>query len=175
MTADFERNAKWEAAPPASQALARQMIRWRSFANAWSALVLSLLTALCADAASVLAAGAGEDVLTKTRSAVKATNLTAYDLGSRYGQALGAAETCEGGRITDKGAVLRALYTGEDLERFNAQESKIYEAWMRVKHCTTGEGSNICKVVIEESCAAAMSEIGPAGSAFPGLFEIARP
>jgi hypothetical protein len=175
MTADFERNAKSEAAPLASDAGARRITRRRYFANVPSALASLFIIGWCAGAAPVWAAGAGEDILTKTRSAVKAANLTPYDVGSRYGQALGAAETCDGGRITDKGAVLRALYTGEDLERFSAQENKIYEAWMRVKHCTTGEGSNICKVVIEESCAAAMAEIGPAGSAFPGLFQIARP
>jgi hypothetical protein len=121
------------------------------------------------------AADTPKDILSVTKSAIAATNLTPYDLGSRYAQALGASETCPGGKMTDKAAVLRALYTGADLNIFNAQEKKIYDAWMRAKHCVQDENSNECNVVIEESCAAAISEIGPHGSAIPGLFEIARP
>jgi hypothetical protein len=121
------------------------------------------------------AADPPKDLLSATRAAVTAANLTPYDVGSRYAQALGAAETCTGGKATDKAAVLATLYTGTKLDEFSAQEKKIYDAWMRVKHCSEDDGQNQCKIVIEESCAAAISEIGPSGTAFPGLFEIARP
>jgi hypothetical protein len=116
-----------------------------------------------------------KDLLAATRAAIAATNLTPYDIGSRYGQALGASETCPGGSLTAKGAVLPSVYTDSKLAEFGVQEKKIYEAWMRVKHCVRDDSPGQCKVIIDESCATALAEIGPTGSAVPGLFEIARP
>ena len=116
-----------------------------------------------------------KDVLTTTRAAIAATNLTPYDIGSRYGQALGASETCPGAKLTEKANVLPSVYTDAKLAEFSSQEKKIYEAWTRVKHCVQDDSSGQCKVVADESCAAALSEIGPSGSAVPGLIEIFRP
>lgn len=133
------------------------------------------LAGLLADYDAATAADAPKDLLTITRAAIAATNLTPYDIGSRYAQARGASETCPGGKLTDKAAVLPSVYNGPELDLFNAQEKKIYDAWMRAKHCPQDDPSNECRLVIEESCAAAVSEIGPAGSALPGLFAIDRP
>ena len=146
-----------------------------NLSNSLGALLFSAAAWLspCPDAA--WAADPPKDLLSTTRAAVAATNLTPYDIGSRYGQALGASETCTGGKLTDKAAVLVSLYTGTNLEEFSAQEKKVYDAWMRAKHCFEDESQNQCKIVIDESCAAAISEIGPSGTAFPGLFEITRP
>jgi hypothetical protein len=116
-----------------------------------------------------------KDVLTTTRAAIAATNLTPYDIGSRYGQALGASETCPGAKLTEKAEVLPSVYTDAKLADFQAQEKRIYEAWTRVKHCLQDDSSGQCKVVADESCAAAVAEIGPSGSAVPGLIEISRP
>jgi hypothetical protein len=116
-----------------------------------------------------------KDLLAATRAAIAATNLTPYDIGSRYGQALGASETCPGGSLTAKAAVLPSVYTDAKLAEFIAQQKKIYDAWMRVKHCVRDDTPGQCKVIIDESCATALSEIGPSGSAVPGLFEISRP
>ncbi len=129
--------------------------------------------AICAQTAE--AADQPKDLLSATRAAIKETNLTPYDVGSRYGQALGAAETCAGGKVTDKTSILASLYTGANLEEFKAQEKKIYDAWMNAKHCVRDDHPDQCKVIIDESCAAAISEIGPKGTVLPGLFEISNP
>ncbi|MFT3730312.1 MAG: hypothetical protein QM780_02650 [Hyphomicrobium sp.] len=135
--------------------------------------LIAAMSATCCGAA--WAADPPKDLLASTRAAIAATNLTPYDIGSRYAQALGASETCPGGTITAKGSILALLYTGTNLETFAAQQKKIYDAWMRVKHCVPDEPQNQCKLIIDESCAAALSEIGPSGTALPGLLEISRP
>ncbi|WP_156150789.1 hypothetical protein [Hyphomicrobium sp. 99] len=121
------------------------------------------------------AADAPEDIVATTRAAVASARLTPRDTGSRYGQALGAVELCTGAKVTDKASTLPALYSGEELDIFNAQQKKIYDAWIRVKHCVREDDPNQCKVIIDESCAAALTEIGPKGTAFPGLLEFNRP
>lgn len=137
--------------------------------------LLYLLGAWTFGCATAQAADQPKDLLTTMRAAISSANLTPYDVGSRYAQAVGASETCPGGKITDKAAILTSVYTGAELAVFGAQEKKIYDAWMRAKHCAQDEPTNQCKVVIDESCASAISEIGPAGTAFPGLLEINRP
>ncbi len=116
-----------------------------------------------------------EDIVAATKADLASTNLTARDMGSRYGQALGALELCTGAKITEKASALPALYAGEELDEFHAQQKKIYDAWIRVKHCVREDDPNQCKVIIDESCAAALTEIGPKGTAFPGLLEFSRP
>jgi hypothetical protein len=143
--------------------------------NSLCTLLFSLAAWTPAFGEGTQAADASKDILSTTRAAVSATNLTPYDIGSRYAQALGASETCAGGKMTDKATVLASLYKGADFEKFSLQEKKIYDAWMRAKHCASDDPQNECKLVIDESCAAAISEIGPAGTALPGLFEMARP
>jgi hypothetical protein len=136
-----------------------------------------LLIALAASALveSAAVADAPKDILSTTRAALAGTNLTPYDIGSRYGQALGASETCPGGKITEKATVLPSIYTGAKLDQFTDQQKKIYDAWIRAKHCAEDDTQNLCKVIVEESCATAVSEIGPSGTALPGLFEMTRP
>lgn len=145
------------------------------FPNSLSALLFLSVTCWSTCSNVAWAADPPKDLLAATRAAVTASNLTPYDVGSRYAQALGASETCTGGKMTDKATVLSSLYTGANLEEFSAQEKKIYDAWMRAKHCAEDDSQNQCKIVIDESCAAAISEIGPSGTAFPGLFEMTRP
>jgi hypothetical protein len=116
-----------------------------------------------------------KDIVTSTRSAVSAAHLTPRDTGSRYGQALGAVEVCAGTKVTEKASALSKLYSGAEIEEFNAQEKKIYDAWMKVKHCVREDDPNQCTVIVDESCAAAMTEIGPKGTALPGLLEVSRP
>ncbi|MFA5955944.1 hypothetical protein [Hyphomicrobium sp.] len=134
-------------------------------AIAWTALLCS----------AAWAADPPKDLLSATRAAIGATNLTPYDVGSRYGQALGASENCPGGKMTEKASVLSSVYSGAHLEEFSVQGKRIYDAWVRAKHCVPEDNPNLCKVVIDESCATALSEIGPSGSALPGLLEISRP
>lgn len=95
--------------------------------------------------------------------------MTPYDAGSRYGQALGAVEICPGAQTTTKVPALNTLYTAENLQEFNAQARKIYEAWIKLKQCTLLDDPSECRVIVDESCAAALSEIGSSGSVLPGL------
>ena len=107
------------------------------------------------------------DDIEAARSSVD--EMTPYDAGSRYGQALGAVEICPGAQTTTKVPALNTLYTGENLQAFNAQARKIYEAWIKLKQCTLLDDPSECKVIVDESCAAAVSEIGASGSVLPGL------
>lgn len=103
------------------------------------------------------------------RSAV--AQMTPHDVGSRYGQALGVIEICPGAQTTVKVPALNTIYTGADLQTFQAQASRIFNAWIKLKQCGTFDDPNECRVVVEESCAAALIEIGPTGTVFPGLLE----
>lgn len=91
------------------------------------------------------------------------------EAGARYGQALGVVEICHGSTLTDAAAELRARYAGAELDTFTQQSAKVFDAWMRVKACVRQFDPNECKIIMDKSCAAARSEIGPGGSAIPGL------
>jgi hypothetical protein len=128
---------------------------------------------LLVGAAAVLAApgfvdaGPAVEATDVARSAV--AQMTPHEVGSRYGQALGAIEICPGAQTTAKVPALNTLYTGADLQTFKAQATKIYDAWIKLKQCAIVDDPSECRVVIEESCAAATTEIGPSGTVFPGL------
>ena len=100
--------------------------------------------------------------------------VTARDAGARYGQALGAIEVCYGSKITAKAHALSATYPAADQDAFKSQTAKIFNAWLKMKGCVDTTSPNSCKVVMDKSCLAAESEIGPAGSAIPGLVEFAK-
>lgn len=118
---------------------------------------------------SFAAAPAVAEATDAARSAV--AQMTPHDAGSRYGQALGAIEICPDTRTTVKVPALNTIYTGPDFQAFQTQASRIYNAWIKLKQCATIEDPSECRVVVEESCAAAITEIGPSGTVFPGLLE----
>ena len=96
----------------------------------------------------------------------------ARDAGARYGQALGATDTCGGLRVGRNANSMKEKFRGEDLKAFNAQAAEVYAAWQTVKNCTRPMDPNPCRIMIQLSCQAAVSEIGPNGSAMPDLLEI---
>lgn len=132
---------------------------------------LSISAALLAIAIGGRSAGAEppDKALAAARAAV--SKLTPRDAGARYGQALGAIEVCIGTKMTEKASALGSVYEGPDLEAFKTQSAKIYDAWIKVKHCVRQDDPNQCKVIMDESCTAAIAEIGPSGTALPGLLE----
>jgi hypothetical protein len=65
--------------------------------------------------------------------------LSARDAGRRGGEAAGAAILCEQLKVTGKVAELRGHYQGEDLAVFDAEASKIMQAWEQVKGCVNGQ------------------------------------
>lgn len=97
--------------------------------------------------------------------------LPPLEAGARYGQAIGALEICIGAKTTDKVAALQADYTGADQEAFKRQATKVYEAWVKVKNCTNRKDPNQCKIIMDRSCESAFAEIGPNGTAYPGLLD----
>ncbi len=98
-----------------------------------------------------------------------ANTLNARDAGARYGQALGALEICIGTKTTDQLAALLASYSGDDQQVFKDQAAKVFEAWVKVKNCKRQDDPNQCKIIMDRSCESAFAEIGPAGTAIPGL------
>jgi hypothetical protein len=128
--------------------------------------------AMLVSASGVAMADPSPDDIEAARTSVD--EMTPYDAGSRYGQALGAVEICPGAQTTTKVPVLNTLYTDDNLQTFNAQAKKIYEAWIKLKQCTLLDDPSECKVIVDESCAAALSEIGSSGTVLPGLLVGAR-
>jgi len=130
------------------------------------AMLLLIAAALAAPALA-----AEEDIVASTRAAVAAARMTPKDAGARYGQALGAVEICIGYKISRRASALESIFSGTDVEAFKAQAAKIYDAWVKVKNCVRQDDPNQCKVIMDESCASAISEIGPSGTALPGLLD----
>jgi hypothetical protein len=98
--------------------------------------------------------------------------LPATEAGRRFGEAAGAAVLCYGLRIrTDKVAELRSKYRADALAKFDEQAAKTLQAWQAAKTCENANGPNECKVSQQWSCLQAVQEIGPDGSAVPGLVE----
>lgn len=133
-----------------------------------TALFLSCVAAVLASPSFAGAPGATE-ATDAARSAV--AQMTPHDVGSRYGQALGVIEICPDTQTTLKVPALNTMYTGPELQAFQTQASRIYNAWIKLKQCATVDDPSECRVVVEESCAAAIIEIGPSGTVLPGLLE----
>ncbi|MFZ0709681.1 MAG: hypothetical protein WAM53_06540 [Terrimicrobiaceae bacterium] len=99
-------------------------------------------------------------------------SLPAAEAGRRFGEAAGAALVCYGLRIrTDQVAELRSKYRDAALTEFDEQAAKTIQPWQATKTCENANGPNECKVSQQWSCLQAVQEIGPGGSAVPGLVE----
>lgn len=96
------------------------------------------------------------------------------DAGVRYGQALGVLEVCYGSKLTDKAKGLEQTFKGADLDAFKLAAANVYDAWVKVRSCTNQKDPNTCKIIMDKSCLAAEAEIGPAGTALPGLVEFLK-
>ncbi|MEZ5899274.1 MAG: hypothetical protein R3D51_07235 [Hyphomicrobiaceae bacterium] len=96
---------------------------------------------------------------------------TPREAGARYAQALGAAEVCPGVRASKMVEALKHEFHGEALYQFNAQAATVYGEWLKVKNCMAPHDPNPCRIVVQLSCKAAISEIGPNGSAYPDLLQ----
>ncbi len=89
--------------------------------------------------------------------------------GARYGQAAGVALVCHGVKTTDAVVVLKARFEGETASAFDEEATKVLAAWRDLYTCKDATGPNECRLSHDFSCGAAMREIGPGGSAMPGL------
>lgn len=101
---------------------------------------------------------------------------TAVDAGRRYGQAQAAARFCPGGKLLAKVEELRARFHDADKAAFEAEAAKMAQAWDLTLGCQegdqeTGRPNLRCRQVKRLSCRQAWREIGPEGTAIPGLIE----
>lgn len=96
--------------------------------------------------------------------------------GQRQGQALAAAKICPGARTTAKVATLADGLDGAALKEFEAGRSEVTAGWDKAFSCTDVDPAqsreiNGCRKAKILSCSVTWQEIGPEGTAFPGLLE----
>ncbi len=99
--------------------------------------------------------------------------------GARHGQAIAAMATCPGAKTTVKVAEIAAAISPEDREAFEAASNRIVQAWQKAFACQDVDPAqspremNGCRKAKILSCTMTWREIGPEGSALPGLLEFA--
>lgn len=122
-------------------------------------------TTICATAVTLIGISIGSDM------GHAQSLLPAKEAGARYGQALGAIEICIGSKLTAKAEELKSAYSDSNAETFTTEAAKVFQAWAAVKNCNRAKDPNQCKIIMDKSCTAAFTEIGPTGTAYPGLLE----
>lgn len=122
----------------------------------------AILQALCLLACLCLQA-------TESVSGEGVSILSPREAGARYGQAAGAEIVCYGLKATNRTEELRARYRDADLTEFQTEAAKVLDAWKKTATCENAYGPNPCKLSHVWSCQAALKEIGPEGTAVPGL------
>jgi hypothetical protein len=115
----------------------------------------------------MIASSAGVDAQTKP---------TPQEAGLRYGQASGVAAACPSTVMTPKAEALTQLFKGTDHEAFKAEAAKTFEVWTQALGCAnidaeTGRQNATCRHLKTISCRQAYGEIGPEGTAMPGLLD----
>jgi hypothetical protein len=99
--------------------------------------------------------------------------------GARHGQAIAAMATCPGAKTTLKVAELAAAVAPGDREAFQAASDRIVKAWQKAFACQDVDPAqspremNGCRKAKILSCTMTWREIGPEGSALPGLLDFA--
>ncbi len=104
------------------------------------------------------------------------TRPTPQEAGLRYGQASGVAAACPGTVLTPKAEALLQQFKGTDNEAFKAEAAKTLEVWTKALGCPnidpeTGRQNATCRQLKAISCRQAYGEIGPEGTAMPGLLD----
>lgn len=110
-------------------------------------------------------------------ASVRAEEATdAIAAGRRYGQALAVAAQCPGGKATAKAEALKARFSGSAAQAFAAEADRVVADWKAALGCVeadpeTGRMIASCRRIKKITCSQAWLEIGPEGSAMPGLVE----
>lgn len=94
--------------------------------------------------------------------------------GARYGQALGASLVCPFVHLLPGADSLMQRFTGADLETFKSEAQRIALVWKKTLACDPTADINRCRVLSEKSCSEAIKEVGPGGTAEPGLIEFRK-
>lgn len=96
--------------------------------------------------------------------------------GAHHGQAVAAARICPGARLTPAIDAAARIYTGAAADQFATQSAHIVAAWEKAFSCTDVDPAqfrdiNGCRKSKILSCTTAWREVGPDGTALPGLLE----
>jgi len=123
------------------------------------------------------AVAAGTPGASKDANATKldTSRLSARQAGARFGQAAGVELICYDLRTTNVVNELRAKYQDGTLAEFDDEAAKILAAWKSALSCRKATGPNECRLSHLWSCQQAWREIGPEGTAVPGLIEPKKP
>lgn len=100
----------------------------------------------------------------------------AVSAGRRYGQALAVQAQCPGGKATAKAEALKARFSGAEAQVVTAEANRVVADWKAALGCVeadpeTGRMIASCRKLKKVTCSQAWLEIGPEGSAVPGLVE----
>ena len=103
-------------------------------------------------------------------------SLSLEERGARHGQALAAAEICPGAKLTPKVELLAENLRGQDLDLFLTHSKKVVLDWKTAFGCKDVDPAqtrdiNGCRRAKILSCSMTWQEIGPEGTALPGLLE----
>jgi hypothetical protein len=101
------------------------------------------------------------------------------DTGARIGQARSAAKICPGAKLTPKVEELSASMPAETQAEASAAAAKVEATWAKTFDCFDYDPETRratgCRKLKIMSCNAAWTEIGPEGTAIPGLLEFSAP
>lgn len=103
-------------------------------------------------------------------------SLTVEERGARHGQALAAARFCPGARLSDEAEKLQITLNKSERVVFNENSQKVKASWEKAFQCTDVDPAqtreiNGCRRAKIISCTMTWQEIGPEGTALPGLLE----
>lgn len=100
-----------------------------------------------------------------------ATKLSAREAGARYGQAVGAGLSCREAKTAKDASDLQDQFTGVELAEFQKEAALVVSLWKKSLSCEDMREINMCRVMKERNCRDALREIGPRGTAYPGLLD----
>ncbi len=132
------------------------------------AYVVSML-AIAGSAAAQ--SGSGTSPAPASAGQEQATAPSATEAGQRGGEAAGAVLLCDRLRLTRQAGDLRSRFQGAELAEFDKQATRVLQAWQKAITCANAGGPNPCRISLQRNCMMALQEIGPQGSALPGLLE----
>jgi hypothetical protein len=103
-------------------------------------------------------------------------DVSAADAGARYGQAVAASKICPAGAVTAKATSLKSSFIDENSKIFEVEAAKVTSGWDQAFKCVdrdpnTGRTTS-CRRMKLLNCRQAWLEIGPEGSAIPGLLDM---
>ena len=108
-----------------------------------------------------------------------AADIDPREIGPRIGQAHSAAKICPGARLTPLAGSITTRVTASERAAFDSGVAEVTAAWTKAFDCVDVDPETkrelACRKMKILSCNAAWQEIGPEGTALPGLLEFKAP